>query len=124
MERFITIQARLSNGVLLTVTGADMGVTSTRFTFYGDRALIRTDTYGLRPKEGVLLYPEDEFPALDPIEIEPTAQDDWITAFVHAVRGEIPNPMPPEEGAHVVDLLQAAYRSAAEGGRPIEIEQH
>jgi predicted dehydrogenase len=122
-ERISTLQARLTSDVLLTITVADVAVTSNRTMVYGDKGVIHWDRIGRGGKEVLLYHQEGLGPAESmPVEVEPQAH--WLPPFVAAVRGEIQNPSPPRLGAHLVDLVSAAYRSAAEGGRPIEIEQH
>jgi predicted dehydrogenase len=46
VERFVSIQARLANGVLLSLTSADMRVDSRRVAVYGDHGMLTGDTTG------------------------------------------------------------------------------
>jgi predicted dehydrogenase len=43
--------------------------------------------------------------------------------FVDCLRGAAPNPAPGELGLRVVELLDAAYVSVREGGRPVEVAE-
>ena len=43
--------------------------------------------------------------------------------FVDCLRGATPNPAPGELGLRVVELLDAAYISVREGGRPVGVEE-
>ena len=44
----------------------------------------------------------------------PTVRE-TLRAFTRVVRGEIPNPIPPSEGARAVAIAHACLRSAASG---------
>jgi len=115
VERFITIQARLANGVLLSLTSADMRVDSRRAAVYGDHGMLTGDTTG-----GGRIY---LYHGGDAEEIEPKVGDvSACEAFVSAVTEGAPNLCPARDGAYAVALLEAAYRSAREG-RMVRVER-
>ena len=114
-ERFITIQARLANSVLLSLTSADMRLDSRRAAVYGDHGMLTGDTTG-----GGRIY---LYRGGDAEEIEPKVGDvSACEAFVSAVTEGAPNLSPARDGAYAVALLEAAYRSAREG-RMVRVER-
>ena len=62
-------------------------------------------------------------------EIEPLSEDETYPAestsrsLADLIAGRAENLAPPESAAHVVEFLEAAYRSAAEGGRVVRINE-
>jgi hypothetical protein len=115
VERFISIQTRLANGVLLSLTSADMRVDSRRAAVYGDHGMLTGDTTG-----GGRIY---LYRGGDAEEIEPKVGDvSACEAFVSAVTEGAPNLSPARDGAYAVALLEAAYRSAREG-RMVRVER-
>jgi predicted dehydrogenase len=62
-------------------------------------------------------------------EIEPLGEDEVYPAastsrgFADLIAGRAENLAPPEPAAHVVEFLEAAYRSAAEGGRVVRTDE-
>ena len=108
VERFINIQARLANGVLLSLTSADMRVDSRRVAVYGDHGMLTGDTTG---GGGICLHRGDSAEELAPNMADVSACE----AFVSAVMEGTPNLSPPRDGAYAVALLEAAYGSAREG---------
>jgi phthalate 4,5-cis-dihydrodiol dehydrogenase len=108
VERFTTIQARLANDVLLSLTSADMRVESRRAAVYGDHGMLTGDTIG---QHGVYLHRGGGAEQVEPKVADVSACE----AFVSAVTEGTPNLSPPRDGARAVALLEAAYRSAREG---------
>jgi predicted dehydrogenase len=111
VECYLNVQARLTNGALLSWTVADIPVDSNRWTIYGDEAMITVEgaeAYVHRRGERELIEPAE--PRISPDE-----------AFVATVLEGAPNMAPAREGAYDVALIEAAYRSAREG-RIVHIE--
>ncbi|HYC31432.1 MAG TPA: oxidoreductase [Gemmatimonadales bacterium] len=108
---------------------------SARFTLHGDRASLvkrRSDLqedqlrngmvpgtpgWGTDPDDGVLYDGATgetrAFPTL------PGDQRGFYTSLRDALLGRAPNPVPPEQGATVIALIEAARRSEAEGRRVV-----
>ncbi|MBN1641202.1 MAG: Gfo/Idh/MocA family oxidoreductase [Anaerolineae bacterium] len=107
VERFIAIQARLANGVLLSLTSADMRVEGRRVAVYGDHGILTADTM---TGGSVYLHRGGASEQIEPRVDNVSA----CGAFVSAVTEGTPNLSPPRDGAHAVALLEAAYRSARE----------
>ena len=111
VECFVNAQARLANGVLLSVTSADAvpgGIFSgsQQIMIVGDDALI------LRDRDGSLWL---KCPG-GTEKIEATvAGSDPDADFVSAVLDGAENTCPPDEAAWSVALVEAVYRSAQEG---------
>lgn len=59
------------------------------------------------------------------LDLKPVLETRFLNThgFIDCIRGAAPNPAPGELGWRVVELLDAAYRSAKEGGRPVEIAE-
>jgi predicted dehydrogenase len=111
VECYINVQARLANGVLLSLTSADMPVDSDRWAIYGDEGMLAADGADLwiqRSEEREAMAPEG--PGISPDE-----------AFVATVTEGAPNMATGREGAYDVALIEAAYRSAREG-RIVHVE--
>lgn len=109
VDRFVSVQARLCNDVLLSLTSADgIAEPASRLTLYGDRGTLTADwneetqvwVHRDAHKERLLADLPDTTPA---------------AAFVDTVLDGTPNPSPPRDGAYAVALTEAAYRSAATG---------
>jgi len=115
VERFMSVHARLANGVLLSLTSADMRVDSRRVAVYGDHGMLTGDT-----TSGGRIYLHR---GGDAEEIEPNVGDvSACEAFVSAAKEGAPNLSPARDGAYAVALLEAAYRSAGEG-RMVRVER-
>ena len=115
-ECFLNIQARLTNGVLVSITSADVpaaGISSQgRLTIIGERPLVH------------------DFSAPGEIWIERGAEREPITprladttpaaAFLDAIQGK-PNLAPAQEGADAVAFTEAVYQSVERrnGSSPI-----
>jgi predicted dehydrogenase len=113
VECYINVQSRLTNGVLLSLTSADMPVNSDRWAIYGDEGILTvngSDALILRPGKREVIEP-DELP-VSPDE-----------AFVATVTEDAPNVSPACEGANDVAFIEAAYRSAREG-RTVRVDTH
>jgi predicted dehydrogenase len=116
----ITLQARLANDVLLSVTFTDRvnegesewgayGVA--RMTFMGDCGVLTVDS-----SSGVQTAKEAWMERNGVRELVPTEGSEIspISAFVQTVLDGAPNLCTAEEGAQTVAFIQSAYRSAAE----------
>jgi predicted dehydrogenase len=107
----VAAQARLANGVLLSVSSADAvpeGVLggSRQIMIVGDDALIQQDRDGsLWLKRSV---------GSEKVEVD-VAGSDPDADFVRVVLDGAENPAPPRECAWSVALVEAVYRSAQEG---------
>lgn len=112
VECFISVQARLANGVLVSVISADIPEEeSGRWTIYGDKGILTAESGEIWiQRSGKREKIEAASPDVSPDE-----------AFVAAVLDGAPNLCPAHEGAYAVALVEAAYRSAREG-RIIDVE--
>jgi predicted dehydrogenase len=110
IERFMNVQARLANDVLLSVVSADVapgGVTGQKaLAVVGEEAILAVDLDG-----SLKIQRNGQLEELD--DRVPTA--DLHQAYVECVLDGTPNPVPGEQAAHTVALSEAAYRSAREG---------
>lgn len=109
-ECFLNIQARLTNGVLVSLTSADVASAGTsgqgKLTIIGERGRLCHD-----------------FTAPDEIWIERGAEREPVTpqmadttpaaAFLAAIQGK-PNLAPAQDGVYAVAFTEAVYRSLAE----------
>jgi len=118
VDAFVNTQARLANGVLLSMTFADSGpesVASGRYTHLavmGTKALLFLDGDG-----SIWVHKRSGREKL-----ELTMPDTTKAAgFVSAILDGAPNPSPGRDGAYVVEFILATYTSAAEG-RIVRIE--
>jgi predicted dehydrogenase len=110
-ECFLNIQARLANGVLVSITSADVpsgGLSGQgELTFIGEEGMV---SYNLaRPAE--IWWSRDGNREL--IEAK-SADTTAATAFVAAILDGMPNDSPAQDGAYAVAFTEAVYRSAAE----------
>jgi len=102
-----SVQARLKNNVLVTLTMSDLKADVTdgnRWMIVGDDGVLTMDGTGIKAQTRAgqeEIQPEgpDMFPAFP---------------FVSCILDGAPNPIPGEAGAHAVAFVEAAYRSAAE----------
>lgn len=109
-ECFLNIQARLTNGILVSLTSAD--VPSAGTSAQGHLTIIG--------EEGRLCH---DFATPDEIWLERGAERDLITpqmadttpaaALLNAIQGQ-PNLAPARDGAYAVAFTEAVYRSVAE----------
>jgi predicted dehydrogenase len=109
VDRFVCVQARLRNNVLLSLTSADgIAEPMSRLTLYGDEGTLTAD-WGDATRVWVHRDGDKERLA--------AALPDTYTAaaFVDTILDGAPNLAPPHAGAHAVALTEAAYRSAATG---------
>jgi predicted dehydrogenase len=117
VECFITAQARLANGVLLSLNfadGAPQPITG------GERQLmiVGEDGVVMDDVEGQLwLHQQGQRTKLAIDQADTTI----AKAFIAAIRDGKVNLSPAYQGANVVDFMDAMYRSAAEG-RIVRIE--
>ncbi|MDZ4720119.1 MAG: Gfo/Idh/MocA family oxidoreductase [Roseiflexaceae bacterium] len=110
VECFINSQARLANGVLLSLNFADA---APQPIISGERQLMIVGEQGtiMDDSEGQFwLHQHGERTRLVPDEPETTIAE----AFVASILDGKPNLSPAEQGANVVDFMEAMYRSAAE----------
>lgn len=111
VECFITAQARLASGALLSLSFADgppqsiMGGEQ-QLMIVGERGTIVDDSEGQ-----FWLHQGGERTLLSADEPETTVAE----AFVSTILDGRPNLSPGYQGANVVDFMEAMYRSAAEG---------
>lgn len=111
VECFINVQARLANGVLFSLTAADIPEDSTRWSIYGDRGILTSESGEVWIQRG---GKRKKVEAATP-EMTPDG------AFVATVLDGAPNLCTAREGAYAVALVEAAYLSAAEG-RIVDVE--
>ena len=106
-ERFVSVQARLQNGVMVTISSSDVneGVQdSTYATIVGDDGVATGDATSIRIQTaGGLDETKPEGAFLPP-----------VIPFVNCLLDGTPTPIPAEAGAHAAAFSEAAYRSAAE----------
>lgn len=118
VESFINLQARLANDALVSLTFADavpQSITNVdlRLMIVGNEGVLTDDAEG-----EIWLHRDDQRRKL-----ALTAPDTTISAaFLATILDGQPNLSPAHEAAYLVELLEATYRSAAEG-KIIHIEQ-
>ncbi len=92
--------------------------------YFGTRGAMTQDLPGGR----VMLYPVDQ----PPRELAPASSDELdiyphgapVRCLIDLVRGASDeNPSPASSAVATVELLDAAYRSATDGGRPVDVAQ-
>jgi predicted dehydrogenase len=111
VECFINVQARLTNGVLLSLTSADAVpqglLDGTRhLMIVGEKGILTSDLEGQ-----VWLHQAGQEQKIEADVPDTTT----AAAFVAAVMEGGVNLAPAREGVHAVAFIEAAYRSAAEG---------
>jgi len=117
VDRFFNLQARLANGILISLTSADVvsGQAQRRLTIFGDRGVLTADWAGGPGSQGkaedIWIYHDGEREKVkaEVPDITPAA------AFIAAVTEGGINLTPGRDGAYAVALMEAAYRSAEEG---------
>jgi predicted dehydrogenase len=95
---------------LVTLSGSDGVDMNSQIAVIGDQGTLSAEPEGENPL-GLWLRKGDERRQI-------TAQEANVPpfeAFIAAILDGAPNPCPPQDGAHAVELIEAAYRSAAEG---------
>lgn len=117
VDCFVNVQARLANGVLLSITSGDavpQGLLSDdrHVMIVGDQGVLTDD------REGSIWIHRDGDRKKLGSEIPNTTV---AAGFVSTVMEGGQNPAPAHEGAYAVALTEAVYRSAEEG-RIIQIE--
>lgn len=110
-ECLLNIQARLANGVLVSLTSADVpagGVGGQgQLTVIGETGIL---THNFAKPTEVWLQRDDKTEL-----VQATASDlAPAEAFVATITKGVPNLCPPQEAIHAVAFTQNAYRSAAE----------
>jgi predicted dehydrogenase len=114
VDRFVSVQARLRNNVLVALTAAD-GIAGpvNRLTVYGDNGTLTAD-WGNPTQVWVHRDGKKEQLCADMPDTNAAA------AFVNSVLDAAPNLAPACAGAHAVAFTEATYRSAS-GGRIVQI---
>ena len=118
------ISARLDNGALASVA-------STGAIRHGDPEWLRTDIVCEQGQvsldslagTGSITHPDHSVETLEPLTGDDAIYPMQATAsnLVDVITGAAENGSPAEVGWRTVELLDSAYRSAAEGGRPVEV---
>jgi predicted dehydrogenase len=109
------------NGALGIVggTGNAVGTYRTSLAVYCENGAYLYDSWagfaGLRRGDGTR----------EALEIKAVLETRYLNThgFIDCINGSTPNPVSGELGWRVVELLDAAYRSAKEGGRPVEVAE-
>lgn len=109
-----------ANGVQgqLTVIGDLPATWIEQVLVTGTKGILRYETEPQHPWRTGRLSQWREDGIFQPLELPDTEGMD--AAWVAAIRGEGPNPSPPEVGVRVAELTEAIYRSAREG-RVVEL---
>ena len=130
-------QLVLRYGEMVATLGAGSLVSggSARFTVHGDRASVvkqkhdvqedqlragvrpGSEDWGLDPDDA-LLY-EGVTGETRALKTERGDQRGYYVALREAIHGRAPNPVPPQQGATVMGIIEAALRSEAEGRRTV-----
>jgi predicted dehydrogenase len=112
VDCFMSAQARLTNGTLLTLnSAAGVAGAGNRLAILGDGGVVTADwRNGFKPESIWIMRGKERE------QIESERRDTVpAAAFVKTVRGKGPNLAPPRDGAYAVALVEAAYRSLKEG---------
>jgi predicted dehydrogenase len=112
---------RFANGAQgqLTIIG-DLPATWIEHVYVsGTEGILRYETEPQHPWRTGRVFQYRDGAIAQPLDLPGTRSMD--PAWVAAIRGEIPNPSPPEVGVRVAELTDAIYRSAREG-RTIDLE--
>lgn len=123
VDAVVAAQARLRNGVLLSLASADVvpGKGGVHLTVLGDTGSL-TSTWGATtggPTRDIWL----ETPAgREPLVVD-AADAGLVAAFVASALDGSPNPIPPRDAAHVTAFTEAVYRSAATG-QVVAVREH
>ncbi len=120
------ISVRLENGALASIA-------STGAIRHGDPEWLRTDiiceqgqvSLDSTAGTGSITHPDHSVETLDPLVGEDAIYPMQATAsnLVDVITGAAKNGSPAVVGWRTVELLDSAYRSAAEGGRPVDMEE-
>lgn len=111
VESFINVQARLANGILMSLTWSDV---VPRPLLEGDRQLMVVGESGTLTDDAdgnIWLYRDGERTKLE--SEFPTRTE--ASAFVSAILDGSQDYPRADEGAYSVEFIEATYRSAAEG---------
>lgn len=111
VECFMSVQARLADGTLLSLTSADIPMPSIleskqHLMIAGDRGLLMGDATG-----DVWFYGTGAKEKIEAILPDTTPEAAFVLAILRGER----DLSPAIEGAYTVALIEAAYRSAVEG---------
>lgn len=111
VESFVNLQARLANDALVSLTYADAVpqdiLSSDRhFMIVGDQGVLTEDANHV-----FWLHRDNQRRKLE----SPMPDTTLSAAFVATILDGAPNLSPAQDGAYTVALMEAAYRSAAEG---------
>lgn len=107
---------RLVSGALVTLTACGEAIPSclSEIRVFCTEGILETDFWGSYLR---VQYPEDERPQT--VEFAPSL---GVWEQFLAVRcGKLDNPSPPEIGLRMIQLWDALQRSAALGGRPVQV---
>ncbi|GAA2981666.1 Gfo/Idh/MocA family oxidoreductase [Actinokineospora diospyrosa] len=118
-----TSKASVPLGPRFAVAGPDVG-----YHCWGLDPQEAASRSGGRPTDpGFGAYPESQWGELvtaDGSRRVPTLDGDYLafyTALAACLRGEAPNPVPPDQTADVADTIEAAFHSA-ERGAPVQLD--
>jgi predicted dehydrogenase len=115
------ISVEFENGALGIVGGSGNAVRTWRnsLAVYCEEGAYLYDSWagfaGLRRKDGTR----------EALDLKPVLETRYLNThgFIDCIAGNTPNPASGELGWRAVELLDAAYRSAQEGGRPVEVAE-
>ena len=119
VESFITVQSRLANGVLLSLSWADA---VPRGLLDGDRSLLIVGEDGTITDDaegGIWFYRNGKRTKVEPAFPTQSKASVFVCAILDGTKG-YPT---AREGAHAVEFIEALYRSAAEG-RIVKLERN
>jgi predicted dehydrogenase len=109
------IRVRFTNGALGTVSIiGNAPAWHEDFTIFGSEGAVYN-------RNGKIMFQEGR---KKPV-FEMTSSPDWMDPdknFIGAILGECENGCPPEVGLRVIELTEAAWRSAAKNGAPVKVE--
>lgn len=117
VETMGSAMARTASGTLVTLHGCGETVPActSEVLVFGTEMILRTGIWG-RTLDGQRRGEA----ALAPLPV-PRSLGVW-EQFLAVRRGDIPNPSPPEIGLRMARLWDAIRASAAQGGRPVQVE--
>lgn len=124
--RYETLRVILHAGSLVSAEGPRLIVHGTKGSYvkYGldhQEAALRTglrppvDHWGVEPNPGTLTVWNGETSETQPLPSLPGDYPAYYAAVRDAIRGQGPNPVPPEEAILVMRLIELGLQSAAEG---------
>ena len=130
-DDFFQLVLRYGETLAILTAGSLVSGGTARFAVHGDRASIvkqkpdlqedqlragvlpGSDDWGLDPDDAVLYTGPTH--AKRRLKAARGHQRGYYVALREALSGRAPNPVPPEQGATVMAMIEAAFRSAAEG---------